>query len=463
MKRTYKLILMIGLPVIGLIAGYLLMTRTVQATVDGEAVSFRTRALTVGGALRSAGYPVGEGDAVTPAAGSWLSKTTDIELDRTRRVRILVEPGGELLEVTTAAQTAAGILEQAGITPASKDTVRVNGLKVGLDDPLSQGGSLVIEYRPVLTLRIAIDGEERTITSSADNLAAALWQEGIVLRGGDRISPSVDAPLMENMDIVITTGRSITISVDGTSVEGYSAADTVGVALADAGVMLQDLDYSQPGAAEPVPEDGLIRVVRVSETLISEQKLIAFETESVADDTMEMNQREVIQEGANGLAFTRVKVRYEDGEEVARETQSDVILSEPVTQIVNYGTKIVDMYLDTPDGPISYYLAVNVVATAYSPCRSGVPNKCYPLTKLGIPVTKGVIAVHLPWYNIFAGTQAYVPGYGVGTIADTGYYPYNDNWIDLGYSDEDFVSWGTTNTTIYFLSPAPPGFTGVLP
>ena len=81
-------------------------------------------------------------------------------------------------------------------------------------------------------------------------------------------------------------------------------------------------------------------MVRVSETLVSEQKLIAFETESVADDTMEMNQREVIQEGANGLTVTRVKVRYEDGEEVARETQSDVILSEPVTQIVNYAQKL---------------------------------------------------------------------------------------------------------------------------
>ncbi len=321
----------------------------------------------------------------------------------------------------------------------------------------------IIEYRPALTLLLSIDGEESTIISSADNVAAALWQEGIHLRGGDKLSTSPDAPLTKNMKVEIKTGRSFAISVDGTTVDGYSAAETVGEALADSGITLQDLDYSQPDAGDALPENGLIRVVRVSEALLSEQKLVAFETESLADDTMEMNQREIIQEGADGLVATRVMVRYEDGEEVARETQSDIILSEPVTQIVHYGTKIVDMYLDTPDGPISYYMAVNVVATAYSPCRSGVPGKCYPLTKLGIPVQKGVIAVHLDWYNVFAGTQAYVPGYGVGTIADTGYYPYNDNWIDLGYSDADFVSWGTTNTTIYFLSPAPPGFTGVLP
>ncbi len=140
MKRTYKLILMIGLPVIGLIAGYLLMARTVQATVDGEPVSIRTRALTVGGALRSAGYPIAEGDAVAPAAGSWLSKAISIELIRTRLVRILVEPRGELIEVKTASQNATGILEGAGINPSAKDTVRVNGLRVDVDDPLPQGG-----------------------------------------------------------------------------------------------------------------------------------------------------------------------------------------------------------------------------------------------------------------------------------------------------------------------------------
>jgi len=56
MKRNLRLVLMISLPVIGLVAGYIMMARNVQATVDGAALSIRTRALTVGGALRSAGY-----------------------------------------------------------------------------------------------------------------------------------------------------------------------------------------------------------------------------------------------------------------------------------------------------------------------------------------------------------------------------------------------------------------------
>ena len=463
MKRTYKLILMIGLPVIGLIAGFLLMARTVHATVDGEPISFRTRALTVGSAMRSAGYPVGEGDAVSPSADSWLSQVDTIELNRTRQVRILVVPGGEMLAVESAAQTAGEIVQLAGIVVGAQDELRVNGQALDPDDSIPYAGDLVIEYRPALTFIVSMDGMENEVTSSADTLASALWQAGIQVREGDRVSVALEAPLAKNMQVEIISGKPLTIMVDGAALEGFSAADLVGEALADAGVTLQNMDYSLPDAGEAVPEDGVIQVVRVYEELVSEQRVIAFETESLADDTMEMNQQEVVQKGANGLVASRVKVRYENGEEVTREALSDVVLSEPVTEIVHYGTKIVDMVLDTPSGPISYYMAVDVTATSYSPCNSGVAGKCYPNTRLGLPVKKGVVAVHLPWYKMFAGTQVYVPGYGIGTIADTGVYPYNDNWIDLGYSDADYVSWGAKRTTVYFLSPAPAGFTGVMP
>ena len=71
--------------------------------------------------------------------------------------------------------------------------------------------------------------------------------------------------------------------------------------------------------------------------------------------------------------------------------------------------------------------------------------------------------MHRDWYNVFKGYNVYVEGYGIGTVADIGYYPYDENWIDLGYSDADYVPWGGLPVTIYFLPPAPAGFTGVLP
>lgn len=463
MNRKIKLILFISLPLIGLLAGYLLMGRTVQAVVDGEKVEIRTRAFTVGAALRGAGVSLDDGDQVDPPADTWLSQVDEIQVNSVRLVRVLLEPAGELLEVHTALLTPSEILALVGLEPGEADRVSVEGVDVPLDAPLGFNNEVVLQYRPAVTLTILIDGDEQSFTSTAPDLGAALWQAGILLREGDSVSPPISTLLTTDLEVEIKRGRVLEITADNETFTGYSAAETVGAALADNGVSLQDLDYSLPALSEALPADGAIRVVRVTEELIMQQSTIPYESELLADDTLEIGAREVIEPGAVGISADRVVVRYEDGEEVSRVNEGSIVIAEPLTRVVHYGTRIVDKVMDTPDGPITYYMAVNVVATSYSPCRSGVPGKCYPGTSYGLPVQKGVIGVHRSWYYMFAGSQIYVPGYGVGTIADIGYYPYSDYWIDLGYSDADFVSWGTTNVTIYFLSPAPPGFSGVLP
>jgi uncharacterized protein YabE (DUF348 family) len=463
MNRKIKLILFISLPLIGLLAGYLLMGRTVQAVVDGEKIEIRTRAFTVGAALRGAGVSLDDGDQVDPPADTWLSQVDEIQVNSVRLVRVLLEPAGELLEVHTALLTPSEILALVGLEPGEADRVSVEGVDVPLDAPLGFNNEVVLQYRPAVTLTILIDGDEQSFTSTAPDLGAALWQAGILLREGDSVSPPISTLLTTDLEVEIKRGRVLEITADNETFTGYSAAETVGAALADNGVSLQDLDYSLPALSEALPADGAIRVVRVTEELIMQQSTIPYESELLADDTLEIGAREVIEPGAVGISADRVVVRYEDGEEVSRVNEGSIVIAEPLTRVVHYGTRIVDKVMDTPDGPITYYMAVNVVATSYSPCRSGVPGKCYPGTSYGLPVQKGVIGVHRSWYYMFAGSQIYVPGYGVGTIADIGYYPYSDYWIDLGYSDADFVSWGTTNVTIYFLSPAPPGFSGVLP
>jgi 3D (Asp-Asp-Asp) domain-containing protein len=66
------------------------------------------------------------------------------------------------------------------------------------------------------------------------------------------------------------------------------------------------------------------------------------------------------------------------------------------------------------------------------------------------------------WYNIFAGSQIYVPGYGIGTVEDIGGGIPGQYWIDLGYTDADWELW-SQSVTIYFLAPAPANVPAVLP
>lgn len=463
MKLKMKQIILVSLPVIGFLLGYLLMGRDVTARIDGQPVTLHTRALRVEGALRSAGIEIAAGDEVSPAAQSWLSKTDTIEVNHTRKVSIQVEPEGDLITLQSSSNTTKEILAGAGLAVNASDRVLLEGAEVSLNASLPTTSDLVLQYFPAHELLIYLDGEEVQLTTSATDLGSALREAGISVRAGDGLSIPFEVPITEDSQVDVVYGRPLTIQVDGMEVKGYSAAETVGKALSDAGISLEDLDYSTPGAEEAIPQDGAIRVVRVMEELVLEQTALPYETQEVPDASMEINTRKVVQEGAAGIKAVRVRVRYEDGVETSRIEEGEVVIAEAQPRIVNFGTKIVDLVADTPDGPITYYMSATVVATSYSPCRSGVAGKCYTGTSLGLPVQKGVIGVNRAWYNLFKGSKIYVPGYGVGVIADIGYYPYTNYWIDLGYSDADFQSWGATSVTIYFLSPAPPGFNGVLP
>ncbi|MBP9040572.1 MAG: DUF348 domain-containing protein [Anaerolineaceae bacterium] len=463
MDKKIKLALLIALPLMGVVAGYLLMGRTIQVSVNGVHQEIHTRALTVGGALRSAGFQVQPGDRVTPSSNTWLSKTQFIEYNSTSTIHLWVDPDGEIITLNTPALTPQEILAAAGIEPSERDEVLVNGQSVPLDKELERYAGMTLQYRPAVEITLTQEGEPQTIFSAAPTLGLALWQQGIRVGGGDRLTADFALPLQQPLDVALVVAHPIEIKVDGVIIHSISAAETVGEAVKSAGISLQDLDYTRPSENEPLPADGKIQVVRVIEKIIQEQSAIPYETERVADDSMEINQEEVIEAGREGIKASRIRVRYEDGEEVSRTHLEDVVLVEPVNRVVHYGSQIVEKTLQTPDGIIKYYMAVNVIATSYSPCRSGVEGRCYTGTALGIPVQKGVVGMHRAWYNIFKGTQIYVPGYGVATVADIGYYPYSDYWVDLGYTDADYEPWYSVSTTIYFLSPPPAGFTGVLP
>ncbi len=440
------------------------MARPVTLTIDGTDQTVTTRALTVRGVLRSAGIKPGEGDVIVPAANSWVTQETHIVFQHAGLVRVWVEPDGRILPVVTSARTAREIVQAGGFTPGGNDAYAVNGLPVAADEVLELQPGSILQYTPAVELTVAVDGEEVTFASAAATLAKALWEARIILHTGDGIDPPPGTPLDQDMQVVVTRGATLEIHVDGKTIRVNSTAASVGQALQQAGVALQDMDYSQPAETDALPADGKIAVVRVTEEILMEQSSIPFTMEYVGDDSMELDQTRVVTEGAYGLQAKTIRVRYENGVEVSRTDEGITVLKQPVTQQIAYGTQIVYRTLNTPDGTITYYRAITVTATSYSPCNLGV-SWCNNKTASGTTVHRGIVAVHLDWYRILKGTQMYIPGYGIGTVADTGVYPYNHNWVDLGFTDEEFKLYGKfyPSITIYLMAPAPANVPGIMP
>ena len=112
--------------------------------------------------------------------------------------------------------------------------------------------------------------------------------------------------------------------------------------------------------------------------------------------------------------------------------------------------------MDTPSGTIQYWRALDMYATSYSPCRSaGEEGRCYPYTSAGHKVEIGVVAVIYDWWLKMAHHTVYIPGYGHAVISDVGGGIPGKHWIDLGYSDDDWVPWSQW-VTVYFTLPIPP-------
>jgi resuscitation-promoting factor RpfB len=199
----------------------------------------------------------------------------------------------------------------------------------------------------------------------------------------------------------------------------------------------------------------------VQEVVAVDQEPIPFDTDQQPAPNVELDSRKILQPGQPGLKAHRIRTRYEDGKEVSQTLESEWVAREPEKQIVGYGTKIVVRTLNTPDGPVQYWRAVQMYATSYSPCRI-YPDHCDDYTALGAKLQKGVVAMTNAWCRYTCGDKVYVPGYGVGAVLDTGGGIPGRYWIDLGYSDSDFVNWHQT-VTVYFLTPVPTNIMWVLP
>jgi resuscitation-promoting factor RpfB len=357
----------------------------------------------------------------------------------------------KILTLQTDGRVPSALLKQAGVTLGPNDRVLINGLQTELNEPIANY-PITLQTRRAMTLSLVTPEGEQKIESAAFTIGEALQEASFWLHASNKISASLSSPISSS-PVSILPGRTLTVTVDGKNSQFDSSAQTVGEALAETGLPLLGLDFSLPAENDPLPFDGQIRVVRVSESLQLAQKPIPFENDFQASADVPLDQTQIVQPGETGLTVQRIRIRYEDGKEIARVTEAETMVRPPRTRVLGYGTKI-EVRKATVDGVnIEYWRAVQMYATSYSPCRSG-SDKCYPGTSSGKSLQKGMVGLRYDWYLGMQGQQLYIPGYGFGSVEDVCNGCVGKPWIDLGFSDNNYEAWHSW-VTVYFLTPVP--------
>jgi uncharacterized protein YabE (DUF348 family) len=424
--------------------------------MDGdEAYQTETHAATVSDLLGELSLTIHDGDTVSPIPDSPITAELVLRISRARDIRLTID--GQTTAARTLFTNPVDILNEAGITLDEKDRVWVDGTPTHMVDMLVWPvPARQITIRRAVTIHLNDDGRESSIETASETVGEALYEAGVTLYLADTVTPDLNAILIADMNINIQRSSPISIVADGVTLETRAQGSTVGDGLAGGGVVLMGLDYSIPDENSTLQPGMLIRVIRVTEKVIQEQEAIPFETVYQADATLELDQQLISQEGQNGISRTNLRVRYENGVEVGRQQESTTIAVEPLSRVINFGTNVVLRTVDTPDGPREYWRRVRLYATSYHPAALGGDN----ITATGRLLTKGVVGIDptvIPY-----GTELYVPGYGIGVAADTGGPRRTRLWIDLGYDDENWVSWSKP-VDVYLLTPVPPEIDYILP
>ncbi len=377
---------------------------------------------------------------------------------------ISIIDGNHVRTLITNERVPAALLVQAGVIMSPADRVLFNGNEIAIDIPLPTAASYTLQVQRAMTLSVS----GRIIETAAPTIGEALSEAGIQLYAADELIPPANAPITGSQRVDYIPSAELAVTADGRQASIRSAAPTVGQALANAGMPLLGLDKSQPAEDQAIPQDGQIHVVRISESLVLAQESIPFKNEFQDSAEIELGQEQIIQPGINGLAVSRTRIRYEDGQEISRQTESQAVVRPPQNRISARGTKIVQKTATVDGTTIQYWRTLQMYATVYSPCNSG-GSGCSSGTASGLRAGKGVVAVDPSLYSYLNGQRIYVPGYGFAVIGDVGggYIVEQQlgvsryRWIDLGFDDNNLVDM-TGWVTVYFLEPAPASIPDVL-
>ena len=301
MKRSTRTLILVAVLAAAALAVFFFFpaSKTVTLEVLGQPITITTRARQVSGVLDEAGIVLGAGDEIVPPPDTRLKDGQTIVLSPAIQVNIWVEDS--LTTLTTTDHIPAEWLAQAGITFGEDDKILINGEVQPPDWLVLYQDEVTVEVQRAHAITVQRGEEQWTLHSPAASLGQALWQAGITLSESDLLTPPAETPLTGNVTAQIIPGRQITVSADGETITAATSAKTVGAALAQIGLPLQGLDYSQPEEDDPLPEDGHITVVRVQEEVVINQETIPFETQFTALADVEIDNYKVSQAGQVGL------------------------------------------------------------------------------------------------------------------------------------------------------------------
>lgn len=204
----------------------------------------------------------------------------------------------------------------------SRDAFRDEGNKNAVATLGVAGGSITLQFEMGLSV------------------AEAVRRAGFAVTTQDQFFPAADMTLLPGTRILWQPARTIRIAVDGEEKTLEAVQLSVEEIISAASITLDEDDIVVPAREETVSDDTEIVITRVEIKEEVKDTKIAFTTKSEEDDELSWREKIVTQKGENGIKRTTYRVSYHNAKEVNRKVLSTEIVKEPVTEVVTQGTYV---------------------------------------------------------------------------------------------------------------------------
>jgi uncharacterized protein YabE (DUF348 family) len=244
---------------------------------------------------------------------------------------IAVTVDGETRSVQTFGSTVADVLAASDITVAAEDEVTP-----ALEAGVSNGSA--IEVNRSKQVSVSIDGVDRVVHTTGLTVADVLTQ--LKVAGGSEVSEAGQLELVSlKTPIEITTPKDVRIAVDGKDRKLSTTAATVADLLAEAKITVGKEDELSAKTGDEVVDGLKLKVVRVETKTKTETEAIAAGTTEVKDSDLAKGKTKVLSEGKDGERKLTYKVVTKDGKTVSTELVKTEVVTEAKDAKVAVGTK----------------------------------------------------------------------------------------------------------------------------
>lgn len=304
------------------------------------------------------------------------------------------------------------------------------------------------------TVKIVIDGNEKTLVTYKRTVKDVLDSQGIELMPKDKIQPTLNDRVSENDMISIKKAVSVELAVGDKKININTAEDTIEDMLEvekdelkNQGIEFNEgMDEISPALNTTIESDLKISLVKVEVKKEKETQDINYDVVVEEDSNLDSGLEEIKQDGITGEKEVVYEVVYKNGKQVSKSVKSTKVTKEPVNKIVAQGTK---KTIASRNGQLlNYKSVIYCESTAYT--GGGI-------TATGsVPVRNpnGISTIAVDPRVIPLGSLVYVEGYGQAIAADTG-GAINGNIVDVyvNSTDEAINGWGRKyNVAVYILA-----------